>query len=273
MKYKLIISDFDGTLFGRNRQVNPKNIEAIKKFTERGGKFTVSTGRMNYSLRNWVKVLGIEDQDIPVMGYNGSYAVNKKGEIVVGNLLSHDTLDYILKTAEDLGVYSHFYDDKYVYIKEENDINRNYRTLTDIVLYEVGDLRKYLRENPSLIVPKAMAVVDKKDLPRIKAEFDKAGVGRYRCFASDVNLIDFATLTGGKDEGLKTLAHYFGVDISEVIAIGDSQNDAGMLKCAGLGVAVQNAWDEAKKSADYITERTADEGAVAEVIEKFCLCD
>ena len=91
------------------------------------------------------------------------------------------------------------------------------------------------------------------------------------CFASDVNLIDFASLQSGKDAGLKKIAEYYGVDISEVIAIGDSQNDADMLKVAGLGVAVQNAWPEAKAAADYVTEKIADDGAVAEVIEKFCL--
>ncbi|MBR2988658.1 MAG: HAD family phosphatase [Clostridia bacterium] len=273
MKYKLIVSDFDGTLYGKNKQVNPKNIEAIKRFTEKGGKFTVSTGRMNYSLRNWVKTLGITDQEVPVMGYNGSYAVNKNGEIVVGDFLSHETVDFILSTAEKLGVYSHFYDDKFVYIKEENDINRNYRTLTDIVLNEVGNLREFLHKNPSLIIPKAMVVVDEKDLASVKAEVDKASGGRYRCFASDVNLIDFASPTSGKDAGLRKIAQYFGLDMSEVIAIGDSQNDADMLRAAGLGVAVQNAWPEAKKNADFITERIADEGAIAEVIEKFCLCD
>ena len=271
MKYKLIISDFDGTLYGKNKQVNPENIKAIKRFIDAGGKFTVSTGRMNYSLRDWVKKLGLENQDVAVMGYNGSYAVNRDGKIVVGSFLSHETIDFILSKAEEFNAYVHYYDDKFVYIKEENDINRNYRTLTDIVLNEVGDLRKYLSEHPDMLIPKAMVVTAEEDLKAVKAKFDELSDGRYRCFASDVNLIDFASLQSGKDAGLKKIAEYYGVDISEVIAIGDSQNDADMLKVAGLGVAVQNAWPEAKAAADYVTEKIADDGAVAEVIEKFCL--
>lgn len=271
MKYKLIVSDFDGTLYGRNKQVNPENIKMIKEFIDRGGKFTVSTGRMNYSLRDWVKKLGLENQDVAVMGYNGSYAVNKKGEVVVGDFLDHKTVDYILSIAEENGFYAHYYDDKYVYIEKENEINLNYKRLTDIFLCEVGDLRKYLKEHPDLIVPKAMVVVSAKDLKWVKAKFDALAPGKYNCFASDVNLIDFASLTSGKDAGLKKIANYYGVDISEVIAIGDSHNDCSMIGCAGLGVAVANAWPEAKKVAKYITERTADDGAVAEVIEKFCI--
>ena len=44
-----------------------------------------------------------------------------------------------------------------------------------------------------------------------------------------------------------------------------------MIKAAGLGVGVANTVEEMKPECDYITDADCDEGAVAEVIEKFIL--
>ena len=57
--------------------------------------------------------------------------------------------------------------------------------------------------------------------------------------------------------------------MEKTIAIGDQHNDLPMIERAGLGIAVQNADESLKAKADYVTDRAHEEGAVAEVIEKF----
>ena len=59
---------------------------------------------------------------------------------------------------------------------------------------------------------------------------------------------------------------------SEVIAIGDADNDLEMINYAGLGVAMENATDILKQQAKYITTSNNNDG-VANVIEKFALKD
>ena len=59
--------------------------------------------------------------------------------------------------------------------------------------------------------------------------------------------------------------------MEDVIAIGDSDNDLPMILKAGLGVAMKNGEEHVKAAAGYVTERTAEEHGVAEVIEKFIL--
>ena len=47
MKYKLVISDYDGTLGGAPlNTIDSETLSAIKKFQDKGGKFVVCTGRM-----------------------------------------------------------------------------------------------------------------------------------------------------------------------------------------------------------------------------------
>ena len=48
-----------------------------------------------------------------------------------------------------------------------------------------------------------------------------------------------------KGIALKRVADQYGIDASRVCAIGDAPNDAGMLRWAGLGLAVGNAFGEA----------------------------
>ena len=57
-----------------------------------------------------------------------------------------------------------------------------------------------------------------------------------------------------------------------MIACGDSFNDMSMIEFAGLGVAMEEAVDELKKSADHVTGSNDDDGIV-DVIEKFILND
>ncbi len=54
----------------------------------------------------------------------------------------------------------------------------------------------------------------------------------------------------------------------ELVAVGDGFNDLSMIKFAGLGVAMANAQDIVKESADYITLSNEEDG-VASVVERF----
>ena len=77
----------------------------------------------------------------------------------------------------------------------------------------------------------------------------------------------------GCDKGLavKALAKVWGIKTEECVAIGDENNDAPMLKAAGLGVAMKNGRDELKAIADRVTDADNDHGGVAETIRRYCL--
>lgn len=56
-----------------------------------------------------------------------------------------------------------------------------------------------------------------------------------------------------------------------VVAVGDGENDAGMLRAASVGVALANACDETKRAADHVLSSSNEEDGVAEAISKFVL--
>ena len=73
-----------------------------------------------------------------------------------------------------------------------------------------------------------------------------------------------------KGWGIEYLADYYGIPLSQVIAMGDSFNDAAMIKAAGLGVAMGNSPEPIKKLADVVADDNNADG-VAKIIEKYCL--
>ena len=60
INYGLIVSDFDGTLVGKNEMICEENKKAIAKYRENGGKFAISTGRLPNGILPRAKELGLK---------------------------------------------------------------------------------------------------------------------------------------------------------------------------------------------------------------------
>ena len=65
----------------------------------------------------------------------------------------------------------------------------------------------------------------------------------------------------------ESLLEKAGLKASQVVYVGDDTVDIPLVRRAGIGVAVENAVDELKHHADYVTRRSGGYGAVREVVE------
>jgi Cof subfamily protein (haloacid dehalogenase superfamily) len=68
---------------------------------------------------------------------------------------------------------------------------------------------------------------------------------------------------GDKAHALEKVTAYLGRDTEEVTVFGDSLNDIGMFRAAGISAAVSNALDEVKAAATILLPHSNDEDAVA----------
>ena len=71
---------------------------------------------------------------------------------------------------------------------------------------------------------------------------------------------DIIPKDGGKNKGIDAIINYFGIKLEETMAFGDGGNDIDMLKHAEIGVAMENARDDVKEIADFITTSVDDDG-------------
>ena len=69
-----------------------------------------------------------------------------------------------------------------------------------------------------------------------------------------------------KWSGIRHVANGWGIDESEICAVGDDVNDIPMIRAAGLGIAMGNAQPAVKAAADRIAP-THDEDGLAQVVQ------
>jgi len=271
--YKLIACDVDGTLFDGSFVFSKANIEAVAKAQEKGVIFVLCSGRSYVSLKEFAKDLGIKPEENYIVGFNGGIIYDFENSVVV----KQENLD------KDAGMGI---------VKVFKEMPRNIEIVVyengEHVLYEKGaqyapiyqktsrcsweDTEDIVSATESLdTIAKIIFLGENGDL--LALEKDIAGqMGDTTCtFFSASYMLETSPIISNKGNGVKWLCERYGIDISEVICIGDNYNDLSMIKAAGLGVAVANAVDAVKEAADYVTENTCSNGAVAEVINKFVL--
>lgn len=76
----------------------------------------------------------------------------------------------------------------------------------------------------------------------------------------------------GKADGIRAAMERYGLQKEEIIAFGDGENDIPMLELAGIGVAMGNAKQLVKNSADYVTLPVREDG-VSAALRHFGLLD
>ena len=268
--YKLIACDLDETLYGNDRTIPARNVEAIKRASELGVKFIPATGRGYNSVRETLVDLGLLDKEGEyVISYNGGAITENKGNRLLHfQGLPFEEAEELYRRGLNYDVCIHVYTREMVYAYNitQAEIARLSKRMQvtevfdrDLQFLAGQDIAKVLYENR-----------DFDYLKKIEEEL-KDITGNMDVSFSSNRYIEFNSKGVTKGAGLRFVAEMLGIKREETIAIGDNFNDLSMIQEAGLGVGVQNTIQGMRQYCDYITEATNDEGGVGEVIEKFIL--
>ena len=274
-KYKLVVSDLDGTLLV-NSHLPEFNLNSIKKIREKGVKFCIATGRTIQSTRYILKELDSynKENEYSIL-FNGCTIIeNKDNKILYFKGIEYDIANKLFETGKKYNVMLLVYtiDACYVWKSYENEVKRQEK-LHEILTFMTDLNIDFIKEKNIPITKIIFGSEDHKYLLEIKNELDKIFKDDISIsFSSDIYL-EINSNNVNKGIALEWLSNYLKINISETIAIGDNNNDLSMIEKAGLGICVQNAKDKIKIKSKYITEKRFDEGAVKEVLDKFILSE
>lgn len=265
---KLIVSDCDGTLLNSEHTISDKVRTAIEKFIADGGIFAVCTGRMTASILPQVRSLGLKGL---VASYQGGVISEiESGKIIRTSGFNPEQAYEICKALEDMGAYvnAYFGDDMYSDIPADNEYLKRYEKITGITAKHIDmPLSRFALEH-NCKCQKVASLCFPQDREKIYSQLQRKFADRYEITCSAEVLVEVAPLGDNKGSAVRFLAEHYGVPIQKTVAIGDNLNDLSMIQAAGVGVAVGNAVQTLKDQADFVSV-TNDEGAVAQVIEKF----
>jgi Cof subfamily protein (haloacid dehalogenase superfamily) len=183
--------------------------------------------------------------------------------------------DNVLKAvdyARNNDIYLELYTRDKFYTDQTNWTDEIHRKFFGVSIYR-DDLTKIGSLQPIL----KMETIARAAEEFIKAEKMKLALGTCLRFSTarspafpEIDFVNIIEPGVSKGSALLKLADYLGVDLEEVIAVGDGYNDIPLLQTAGFGVAMGNAFAEVKAVADDIT-LTVGQGGVASVIDRHIL--
>lgn len=253
---KVIFFDNDGTLLSHSLgQVPPSARAAIEKLRAKGIKCVMCTGRHISEIEE------LPTRDMEFDAYItlvGQLVLDGDKKMMAGFPFSADELPVLVELFKEKRYPMQLVEKDAMYI---NYINERVRKVQADISTSLPCVGEYTGNQ----VYQVMAYFDEEDAAGLSKQLQDLYLTRWHSQA-----IDILPGGGGKILGIKAYLEAVGVDVSETMAFGDGENDAEMLRFAGTGVAMGNAVDVTKESADYITDHIDNDG-LAKALEHFGL--
>ena len=271
--YKLVCIDMDGTLLDSNFTIPAENIRVLREAIKKGIEIALVSGRPYNIGKYFANIIAPQ---VHVIGTNGTYFKYKN--VSYEKNLNRGQIKKIYEVVSKYDLTVHF---------------KGYNKLISNVPVEID--HPYKRVNPMLKEEDRIQFIENASIDNLLDAdngdiFKAISFNRNRDFIDMVkgakeelkqysdlevvssNELNFEVMNAGtsKAEAIKILSSYLKIDKSQIMCIGDNENDISMINYAALGVAMGNGSDEIKAVADYITD-TNDNAGVAKAILKFII--
>ncbi len=266
-KLKLIVFDLDGTLLNNEGEISEEAKELVKKLKEKDVRFTFASGRLHSALLQYANELNLE---VPLISLDGSLIKNHKtNEIIFESYIPVRYVRKAVRLAEStLTKYALCHADA-IFYTEANSIIPEMLEKYGAKYKEVPSLNNYCDKTLELVF-----VGDARDnikLIQKKMSFPSSFGLRQSYYKSHlyggIYYLEVRKSGASKGDGVKRLAKRMKLQMNEVAVMGDWYNDRSLFETSALKIAVANAVPEITRLADFVTEKTNDEGGVAEFLK------
>lgn len=264
MSIKLIAMDIDDTLIDSKMRISFRNHIAIRRAMKNGVHIALASGRPTKSMLDIAKKLGIE-KDGYIISYNGASIIElSTGKTIYSSSLSEDMAHELIDLGKQHGVHLHTYRGDCIITEKDNHYTQIESQITGLVVEEVGSLKDSVNAG----VVKVLMLERPERIKEVEAKLKPVLADRLSMCVTKPFFLEFMEHGTDKGSSLSILASHLKLKRDEVMAIGDSYNDIEMIKWAGVGVAMENANDDIKKHAKFVTLSNNKSG-VSYAINKF----
>jgi len=262
---RLVAFDVDGTIVGRDLAVSEGVRAAIARMFAAGETGCLVTGRMYRATVPFARDLGFKT---PLICYQGAAIVDPTtDEVLAHTALENEIVKELIGLSERDGMHLQLYRNDEYYCESRNRFSDLYARLAMTQPVLVPSLREAFAYSSAT---KALVIGDEPVAARYAEKLGKIFAGRANVTRSLPEFVELFDRTVDKGAALRFVAGRLGIPMERTIAIGDSWNDAPLLKAAGFGVAMGSSPPELRALADAVVGDVAHDG-VAEAIDKYVL--
>ena len=253
MKYKIVIADVDGTMIAPGAShletASPRLIETVEKTKKLGVIFSLATARSLDKIEGLIKSLKLNSL---IILNNGASIYDCMVEKYIFN--SFIPLKTVEEITELLKQYPYtFYIDG-IGKRIEYNPQKGF-PLNEIIKIVILHIQPFQAQQ-------VFEAVYKNNKVRVTKSI--SGISPVK------ESIHITNIDATKEKAAKRIADLSGVNMGQILTIGDSYNDFSLMSSSGFKVAMGNAVPEIKAIADYIAPGY-DEDGVAQTLEEFIL--
>jgi Cof subfamily protein (haloacid dehalogenase superfamily) len=255
-RVSLVITDVDGTLVTTDKALTARAIAAVHRLHENGIGFSICSSRPPFGLRMMIDPLRLK---LPFGGYNvGSIVEPADLSVIEQKLIPPDAAQHAVSMFREHAI------DCWVFVGNEWVIaNRD----GDHVDHEIHTIQTQPTVVPAFeeahfaAVGKIVGASNDHDrVARVADLMQAALAGRANAARSQPYYCD--VIPPGIDKGrlVELLGERLNIPRSEILVLGDMENDLEMFRKAGFAVAMGNATDEVKREAQATTLSNEEDG-------------
>lgn len=266
MDLKLLAVDVDGTLMNSCNQMSTATLHALERAYGAGMEIVLATGRMLSECWNPL-------YKMPFVRYaitcTGAQVQNlDTHEIIFRKTLTADDLHLLCSRLWDLDVMIQIFDDWDDKVHNDAKVLAEAERFVSLPQAEAmrhchhpeRHFRKYVENYDGPTNKLHVLFARPEDRDRVQAQLRDLP---YTMVTTCANDLEFMPLGVDKGSGLQLLCRHLDLTPDQVMAIGDGENDAGMLRFAGFPVAMGNAPDSVKALAKRVTKDNDHDGVAS----------
>jgi Cof subfamily protein (haloacid dehalogenase superfamily) len=264
----MIALDLDDTLLRSDLSISYRTRNMIKRAEAAGIVVVLASGRIPAAMDRFVRFLGMHKRPGYLICNNGTIIQESSTRTIIYEIRippERALIAFDLAHAEGFPVQ--LYENDIMYVSKSNEFADYDQKLTGLRQVVADNFRDMIAAGcHKLLIPGD---------PMILAPLEsllRTYVGEeVSLLTSKPYFLEILPPKTDKGTALAKVAEQQGIPRETVLAIGDSMNDAGMIRWAGLGVAMVNGDERLKEMAAYVTERSNDDDGVADIIERYVL--
>lgn len=257
---KALFFDIDGTLVSfATHQIPASAIEALAAAKAKGIQIFISTGRPGVIINN---LSALQERNL-IDGYitmNGGYCFVGK-EVIYKSAIPDTDVRTLMTYCTTRNIPCIVVGEHDICVCQPNElVEKIFHDFLKVDTIPVKTPREALQAKEIFqLTPFITPEEEKEILPSIP----NCEIGRwYPAFA------DVTAKGNTKQRGIDEIIRHFGIRLEETMAFGDGGNDISMLRHTGIGIAMDNAKEDVKAAADYVTTSVDDDG-IANALKHF----
>ena len=250
---KAVFFDFDDTLVSKKDHTMRENTEkAIKLLKKTGIIPIIATGRPKYTINEYLDKLSINN----AVFLNG-HTVWHEGKVVYDKTIDEERA----RAMFDLAKRNDF---SYGLLNNDGTyLNLHPEKMNDLDVVDIEYMPQKLEER--YIPGNCLWIFAGSRYDNILIE--TAERNNMRILRWNEAGVDIISKSVSKQTGVKILLENLGIDFSEVVSIGDGDNDIELLKASKIGIAMGNGSDNLKEYADMVTDSIDEDGVYKAMVK------